>query len=487
MNRSRSLGINALLNGLRNCLNLIFPLVTFPYVSRILSVKGMGIYNFSNTYVGYFLLIAGLGINTYAVREGAKYRDNTTNMSLFASQVFTINIYSTIIAYLLLFVSIIIFNNLSNYVACIIIFSIQLFFTTLGTEWIYVIYEDYSYITIRSILFKIISLALLFMFVKNKSDYLIYAGITVFSAVGSNILNYIHAKSMLSIRIVRKTDLHRHLKPIIIIFASAVAVNIYIYSNNIILGLLKGDYDVGLFSVAVKIYTIVQGILTAVLTVTIPRLAMLYGKKLFNKYHALLAELINFLIIISLPAIVGLFVLSKEVILLIAGEKYLPSTQSLKVISFAIVFSIFSWVFSDCVLIPAKREAKLFRGTVITAALNLIFNFILIPIYAYNGAAFCTVLSELVMMVINGYYSWDIVRNIVISRNVIKNLFDSLLGCLGILIVCYVFQLYIDTIIFRICMSIVASAFVYFCILALLKNKVMIYLIKSGLKFIKHN
>ena len=71
-----SLVINAILNGLQSVLNLIFPLITFPYVSRILSVDGMGIYNFSNTYVGYFLLLAGWGVNTYAVREGAKLREN---------------------------------------------------------------------------------------------------------------------------------------------------------------------------------------------------------------------------------------------------------------------------------------------------------------------------------------------------------------------------------------------------------------------------
>ena len=77
--KKKSLGLNAFLNGLRSVLNLIFPLITFPYISRVLSVNGIGIYNFSNTYIGYFILIAGLGIATYAVREGAKYRDNTVS------------------------------------------------------------------------------------------------------------------------------------------------------------------------------------------------------------------------------------------------------------------------------------------------------------------------------------------------------------------------------------------------------------------------
>lgn len=123
MKNSKSLSVNAFLNGIRNALNLVFPLITFPYVSRVLSVDGMGIYNFSSTYVNYFLLIAGLGISTYAVREGAKYRDNTERINTFASQIFTINIISTVVAYVLLLLSLVVFGSLHNYASAILIFS----------------------------------------------------------------------------------------------------------------------------------------------------------------------------------------------------------------------------------------------------------------------------------------------------------------------------------------------------------------------------
>ena len=252
--KKKSLGVNAFLNGLRCVLNLFFPLITFPYVSRVLSVSGIGIYNFSNTYINYFILIAGLGITTYAVREGAKYRDNEAEIENFASQIFSLNMLATLVAYLLLFASLVIFKNLSNYVSCILIFSIQILFTTLGTEWIYTIYEDYAYITIRSIVFKIFSIVLLFLLVRKPEDYLIYAAITVFSAVGSNLLNFIHARSFVHIRLTTKTNWRYHLKPILIIFASAMAVTIYVSSDTTILGLLKNDYAVGIYSTSVKIY-----------------------------------------------------------------------------------------------------------------------------------------------------------------------------------------------------------------------------------------
>ena len=414
--RKKSLGVNALLNGLRSALNLIFPLITFPYVSRVLSVDGMGIYNFSNTYVNYFVLIAGLGVATYAVREGAKYRDNKEQISEFASQIFTINMVSTLIAYLLLIGSLLIFSNLRNYVTCILVFSLQLFFTTIGTEWLYTIYEEYQYITIRSIVFKIISIVLLFLLVHSSNDYLWYAAITVFAGVGSNILNYIHAKSFCKIKFVRDTNWKYHLKPILTIFASSVAVTIYVYSDNTILGLMKNDYAVGIYSTSVKIYQIAQSLLSAVLTVTIPRLAMLWGQRRRREYNDVLTRVINTLGVLVLPASVGLLMLSREVVLIIAGQKFLPSVNSLRIITWAIIFSIFSWIFSDCVLIPAKREKRVLQNTLITAVINIVLNFILIPTMSYDGTSLSTVLAELSVMIMNGFHAKILLNRLYLRR-----------------------------------------------------------------------
>ncbi len=470
--RKKSLGVNALLNGLRSALNLIFPLITFPYVSRVLSVDGMGIYNFSNTYVNYFVLIAGLGVATYAVREGAKYRDNKEQISEFASQIFTINMVSTLIAYLLLIGSLLIFSNLRNYVTCILVFSLQLFFTTIGTEWLYTIYEEYQYITIRSIVFKIISIVLLFLLVHSSNDYLWYAAITVFAGVGSNILNYIHAKSFCKIKFVRDTNWKYHLKPILVIFASAVAVTLYISSDTTILGLLKDNYAVGIYGVAVKIYTIVSGLISGLLVVTIPRLAMLIGKRRVKEYSHVLQEVINSVSILGLPAAVGLVMLSKEVILIIAGKKYLDGTLSLQIITWALIFSNYSTIFNQCVLIPLKRESKTLRNTVITGLVNVGLNFIFIPLWSYDGTALSTVIAEFMVMVMNGWSARDYVGPILKSKRTFKSILDSIVGCLGIAMVCVLLKLGISSLILRTVLSIGLSVIMYGAILVFLKNEI---------------
>lgn len=471
--KKKSLGVNALLNGLRSALNLIFPLITFPYVSRVLSVDGMGIYNFSNTYVNYFVLIAGLGIATYAVREGAKYRDDKEKISTFASEIFTINIVSTVVAYILLLASLIIFNNLHNYVSTILVFSLQILFTTIGTEWIYTIYEDYSYITVRSIVFKVLSIILLFIFVRTPQDYIWYAGITVFAGVGSNILNWLHARSFVNIRLTKRMNWRYHLKPILIIFASTVAVTIYVSSDTTILGLLKNDYAVGIYSVAVKIYNIAAGLISGLLVVTIPRLAMLFGKRMFKEYNNVLLQVINTISVLVIPAAVGLIMLSKEVVLVIAGRKYLDSVFSLQIITVAFIFSNFSTIFNQCVLIPAKRENKSLRNTVITGIVNIGLNFILIPFMSYDGTALTTVIAEFMIMVLNAWSAWDIIKPIMLSKDIIKNILDSLIGCLGIVVICLLLRAGITLLILRTVLSVILSVIIYAAVLVLLKNEVM--------------
>lgn len=483
--KKKSLGLNAFFNGMRSVLSLIFPLITFPYISRVLSVSGIGIYNFSNTYVSYFILIAGLGIATYAVREGAKYRNQKEKIEEFTSQVFSINIIATIVAYLLLFLSLVIFKNLNNYVTCILIFSLQILFTTLGTEWIYTIYEDYAYITIRSIAFKILSIILLFILVRKPSDYLWYATITVLAAVGSNILNFIHARSFINIRLTLNTKWRYHLKPIMIIFASAVAITIFTASDTTILGILKNDYAVGIYSTSVKIYQITEGLLSAILTVTIPRLAMLWGQKRRSEYNDVLTRVINTLGILVLPASVGLIMLSREVVLIIAGYKFLPSVNSLRIITWAIIFSIFSWIFSDCVLIPAKRESKVLHNTLITAAINVILNFILIPSMSYDGTSLSTVIAEFSVMVMNGYSCRDIIKPIIFKKETLKNLFESIIGCIGIVIVCLLCQWGLHSMIWKTIFSMVLSVPMYGAILILLGNEIAISMLNNVLNIVK--
>lgn len=477
--KKRSLGLNGLLNGIRSVLNLLFPLITFPYVARVLSVDGLGIYNFSNTYVGYFVLIAGLGISTYAVREGAKYRDNREKISKFVSEVITINIISTILAYILLLISLVLFKALYKYAICILVFSVQIAFTTIGVEWVFIIYEDYAYITIRSILVKIVSIVLLFVFVKNRNDYLWYAGITVFASVGSNVFNFFYVKKLCEIKPTFNFNWKYHLKPILVIFATTIAVNIYLSSDTTILGFMKSDYDVGIYGTTVKIYNIVASLLGSMVAVTVPRLSMLLGKNKIEEYRKVFSEVVNILTAFVIPGTVGLIMLSKEIVLLIAGNKYLPAVSSLRIIGLAIIFSNFSFIFSNCALIPAKREILALKNTLITAVLNILLNILLIPAYSYAGTSFSTVIAEFMTMILNYWSARDLIKNSIFSNSVKHNLCTTVIGSTTIIIVCWLCTYFLQSLIIKILVAVILSSISYFCVLIVLRNSLAIQYLQS--------
>lgn len=477
--KKRSIGLNAFLNGIRNVLNVIFPLITFPYVSRVLQVNGIGKYNFSQSIVSYFLLIAGLGITPYAIREGARYRNDKRKIEKFSSEVFSINIVSTIISYVLLFICLIVFYNLRNYIFCILIFSIQIIFSTIGMEWLYVIYEDYAYITLRSIIFQIISIILLFIFVKNNNDYLNYAAITVFSSVGANLLNFIHAKNYCTVRLTLHINWKEHLKPIFLIFASLVTATIYINSDVTLLGIMKNDHTVGLYSVSSKIYSIMKTLLTSVYVVAVPRLSMYLGRKKMLAYKKLLSNVTNSLIILIFPAMTGLFMLSKDIIIILSGETYINGSTSLQILCCALVFAMLAGDLYECVLIPARREKYILIATIVSSILNLLLNLILIPFWGQNAAAFSTVIAEGVVCVIDGYFAKDFILDIIKSHKFKINIYQSVIGCLGIVGSCYLCNNFFKALFLRIFFSVIFSLCFYAVILLFLRNEVALKMFQS--------
>ena len=457
--KKKSLVLNAALNGLRNILNLIFPLITFPYVTRVLSVSGIGEYNFANSIVSYFLLLAGLGVSKYGVREGAKYRDDIEKESKFVSEVFTINMIATILAYILLAVVIVFSDQVNRYAITVIIFSLQIFFTTIGVEWLFSMYEEYAYITIRSIIFKIISVVLLFLFVRDKNDVGIYAAITVFSSVGSNILNYIRARKMVHIRFRFRFDWNKHLKSIMILFASSIAIQI--------LGFMKDTYTVGLYSVSSKIYTIVKNGLAAILIVTIPRLSMLWGKNLVREYKTLFKDIFNGLLLVMFPSMVGLIMLSKQVVLIISGEEYISAVSSLRILCLALICSIISWIFNDGVLIPTKREKYALYSTIISAILNIIASFLLIGRWGQDAAALAVLIAEAAGMIMNIYWSRDIIK----LKDILETHFGAIIGCIIIIVECALVNRYISGNIVSTIVAIIVSVLTYTIMLIIFKDR----------------
>lgn len=464
--REKRMAVNAILNMTKNVLGIIFPLITYPYVSRVLGVDNLGIYNFSYSIVSYFLLIAAFGISTYGIREGTQYRENKREITRFVSEIFSINLISTVIAYILLFLLIYNVPFLYEYKLIIQILSLEILFTTLGSVWICNIYEDFLFIAIRTIAMQIVSLVLIFVLVKSEHDLVKYVAVLLVSNSGANFLNFFYVrKKYCKFRPTLKVNWKRHLKPIFIIFSTTVAITIYVSSDTTMLGIMTSDYQVGLYGTAVKIYTIIKNILAAILMVIIPRFSMLLSNDRENEAKILFMKIFDALSVLMLPMIIGLFMLSDDIVILISGAEYAGSAASLRLLSIAIIFSLYSYMFTQCILIPARREDCVFKATLFSAAANILLNIVLIPYWGINAAAATTIIAEVITFCISLIYSKRYIK----IYFPLKNMISVIGGCIVVIFVCIFFR-NIHVRYVRVVLSVLISAILYFGVLLAIRN-----------------
>jgi O-antigen/teichoic acid export membrane protein len=468
--KQHSLGVNAVLNAINSALRIVFPLVAYPYAFRILHKDGIGKVNYASSIINYFVLIAGLGIATYAIREGAKIRDDRSKFNSFCNEVFSINILSTIISYALLAVLIIVSSGLRGYTPILLVYSLTIILTTIGVDWINTIYEDFLYITFRSIFSYIISLLLLFIFVRTAEDIIAYSFITVIQLAFVAIVNFFYCRRYVHVRIVRKLNLKKHLKPVLLIFANSVATTIYVNSDTTMLGIMTTDSYVGLYTVSVKIYSVIKTILAAFYSATVPRISYYLGIGENEKVKKTFTNIFSDVTVILLPCAVGLAALSKEIILIMGGAEYEEATLTLQILSVSLIGAIFGGLITYALNIPLRREKYNVIATVTSAGINIGLNFIMIPLFKQNGAAITTAISEFFVFIFCFFTLKD--RDKYIDFKFWrKNLFHAIVGCFIIAGISIGIKAITSIVLVRITLIFVLSVACYGLILLMFNNQ----------------
>ena len=452
---------------------IIFPLITFPYVTRVLSPSGLGIYNFSNSIVSYFVLLAGLGIETYSIREGARIRDDRKKFDVFASEVFSINVISMMFSYMCLAVLLLVADSLMEYRLPIILFGMMLFFNTISVAWIFGIYEDYFYITIRGAIVQLISLILLFVFVKSSDDIIKYILISVFSNGGAYIFNWFYAKKYCNIRFVFKWGIFKHLKPVLLIFSTSIATMVYINSDSVMLGLICGDYEVGIYSAACKIYNVIKTVLNSFVPVFMARLSYEY----FNDneaYKVTFNYAFGLETILAVPMAIGAIFYSGDLITLIAGDEYATATIPMVVLFFSMFFATLGNLFSSGALLIIGEERYMLLATIVGATVNIVTNFFLIPHFGAAAAAFTTLCTE---MIVFSILLFNLKRYINVPIDIVHLVKCVIASVPFIFISNYVHGIADNGVI--VLVSIGVCAIVYFVILLILRDTIAIKLAQT--------
>ncbi len=400
---SPSLKKNALLNDVRLALSFLLPLVTFPYVSRILGTDGIGKVEFANSFAQYFVLFTALGIPTYGIREVSRVRDDSFLLSKTVAELSLILVFTVFAGYVVYFSCIFFIPFFNSEPRLFLIVAPTIILSDFSFEWFYQGIENQRYITVRYIFIKLVQLALIFLFIKKSADYLKYALILVSLNAASSVFNIVHLRKYVHFVPYKCLELKKHFHPILVIFASVVAVSIYTQLDTVMIGFFRGNGEVGVYTAANRVVRIIIALVTSLSSVIIPKLVNALGNNQFDEYKNLLNKSLSFVLLLALPCIFGILVCADDIILLFAGNGFKNAIFSIRLLC-PIILVVGLASFVGLQVLYANRKEKYYTVAVsVAAAVNFASNFIMIPRLGQIGAVAGTLIAEAVGLCIMSF------------------------------------------------------------------------------------
>lgn len=398
---SKSIKSNYIFNLLNSLSQLLFPLITFPYASRIMMADGIGQVQFFSSIISYISLFTCLGIPMYAIREVAKVRSDMRQMSTTTIEILLLHAMLTVIGYVAVAIICLTVSDVQTDIPLFLILSATIFFTAIGCEWFYQGIEDFKYVAIRGLIVKIISVGLLFLFVKTKEDILWYGAYTVLGVLGGNIFNFLRLRKYVDRKIVDIHNIHplRHLKPAIHIFVFNVITSIYLQLNTVLLGFLKDVAAVGYFTAATKLMYMTMSVSNSLGSVMMPRASNLIAENKMDEFKSVVQKSYDFIIAISIPLAIGLIFTSKSAVLLLSGNSFYPSILASQIVAINIISIGISGVMGIQILYPMGKINIVILCTFLGAIINVIANVLLIPRYGHYGTAVAFAMTEFVVTI----------------------------------------------------------------------------------------
>ena len=394
----KSIRRNFVMNAVLALSGVVFPLISYPYVFRVLQPEGTGKVALATSVIAYFSMFAQLGIPTYGIRACAKVRDDRQALSKTVHELLGINLVMDLAAYVLLAVAILFVPKLQEERTLYIVVSVTIFLNSIGMEWLYKALEQYTYITIRSIVFKVIALIAMFLLVKEKEDYVIYGGISIFATSASNILNFINSRKYIDFGRVKEFDWRRHLKPVMVFFAMACAATIYTNLDAVMLGFMTTDADVGYYNAAVKIKVLLVSVVTALGAVLLPRSSWYVENGQMEDFRRVTQKALRFVLLAASALSVYFILYARESILVLSGDAFLPAVPAMQVIMPTVLLIGLTNILGIQILVPLGKEKAVLQSEIAGAVVDLVLNLILIPQYKATGAAIGTLAAEAVVL-----------------------------------------------------------------------------------------
>lgn len=396
--KKASIKVNFIMNSLLSISSFLFPMITFPYISRVLLASGTGRINFATSIVNYVLTLSMLGIPLYGVKACAVDRKDRKKLSQTVLELLVLNGIAGGAGLLVLLGATLLVKEFRAQWELIAVMSLLVPLNIIGAEWFYRGMEEYTYISLRNMGFKLIGVLLMFLLVHDEQDVLAYGGILVLAGAGSYLLNFIRLRRYVRFGGLQRLDLKRHIRPVLSFFVLSVSWTIYTNTDVIMLGMLQGETAVGYYSASLRIKAIILGIVSALSGVLLPRVVHFFAEKRYEEAVGMIRKNASFVLLSSLYFIGFIITNAREVILLLAGKGYLPAIPVIQVTILMVLLVGYSSLLGTNVLISLGRERITILASFVGIGVNVILNAYLIPRYSALGAGVATVVGECSMI-----------------------------------------------------------------------------------------
>lgn len=472
---AQSVKVNYILNLINTGTQMLFPLITFPYVCRVIEADGIGQINFFQSIISYISLFTCLGIPMYAIREIARDRSDVVQMNRTAMEILLLHSMLTLVGYAIVAILCLTVPQIQVNIPLFLILSLTIFFTAIGCEWFYQGIEDFKYITIRGLIIKTVSVVLLFIFVKSKTDLLYYGCYTVFGVLGGNIFNFFRLRKYIHRENIIFSELHikRHIKPVLKVFSFSVVTSIYLQLNTVLLGFLKNALAVGYFAAATKVMQMLLTMSACLGSVMMPRASHLIAENKETEFNRLIQKSYDFTLAIALPMTIGLIFCAPSLIMALCGVKFEHSILPSQIIAPIILMVAISNVFGIQVLFPKGKINIVTLCCGIGAVADLILNLCLIPFFSYIGTSIAYLGAE-VATTVSMYFIGRRYIPIIYFK---KSHLTYALGCIVMAFVLYGISLLqlptLTILLLQSCCGVLA----YFIILCICKDEMLVQIL----------
>lgn len=392
--RGKSIGLNAVMNLAKVAAGLVFPLITFPYVSRVLGPEGVGKVNFATSLITYFILFASLGIPMYGIREVAKVRDDLRALRRLTQELLILHGCGALVSMMAFLVLFLLNGQVRGEAILFLVVGFSLPLSVFTMDWFYQGLEEYAYITIRSIAFSAVSIGALFLLVHGEGDYVLNAAIAVVASLGSSVLNFWNARRHVFGEVDQPLRPLRHIRSLSVVYAFSFVVSLYTNLDTVMLGFLSVPTNVGYYSTAMKLVKLQVALVTSFGGVLLPRLSWYLANGKREKFDRMLRKSLGVVLLLCLPVVAGLMVTSRELVLLLAGPRYSEAVGCLRITA-PVILSIGLTNFVGIQLLyPMGREGLVVASVGVGAVVSLVLNLLLIPRFQHVGAAWAALGAE---------------------------------------------------------------------------------------------